>query len=423
MAANIINHLLDNIQSVVGLAVLVGGCVAFSTNRSAVNRATVLKGILVQVIVALLLLKVPASQHVFTALNKGIAVLMAATEEGTSFVFGFLGGGQLPFNETVPDGSFVLAFRVLPLIIVVSVLSGLFLYWRILPLIMRAISKLLERVLGIGGAVGLAVASNAFLGMVESPLLIRPYLSQLGRGELFAVMTAGMATIAGTMLALEAAVIGDVVPNAVGHLLSASLITIPGVIYISHILVPNIGAVTTGKTRIDPDGKTTVDVIARSTQTGMQIFLNVIAMLIVVVALIYLLNSLLGLLPDVFGAPITAERILGYVMSPLVWMLGIPWEEAVQAGQLMGIKTVQTEFIAYIKLGGLPTDALSTRSAVIMTYALCGFANFMSLGIMVTGLVVMAPDRRGDILGFGVKSLVAGTIATSTTACIVGAMY
>lgn len=378
------------------------------------------KSLLVQIAVALLLLKIPATQHVFTVLNRAIEALMQATGAGTSFVFGFLGGGPIPYSETIPDGSFVLAFRVLPLIIVVSVLSGLLLYWRILPLIMRGITVALQRTLGIGGAVGLGIAANAFLGMVESPLLIRPYLSKLGRGELFAVMTAGMATIAGTMLALEAAVIGDVVPNAVGHLLSASLISLPAVVYISHLLVPNTGAITTGKARIERDGISVVDVVAKTTQTGLQVFLSVVAMLIVVVALVNLVNMILGVLPNFFGAPVSVERLLGYAMAPLVWLIGIPWSEALQAGQLMGVKTVLTELIAYIQLGQLPADALSPRSAVIMTYALCGFASFMSVGIMVTGLVVMVPERREEIVSLGIKSLVAGTLVTSTTACIVG---
>jgi CNT family concentrative nucleoside transporter len=408
------------LQSAFGLAVLITACWWFSENRQAVSRSMVVKSLAAQITLALLFLKIPAIQHLFTALNRAIDALMQATGAGASFVFGFLGGGPLPYEETIPDGSFVLAFRVLPLIIVVSVLSGLLLYWRILPLIMRGITLLLQRTLGIGGAVGLGIAANAFLGMVESPLLIRPYLSKLGRGELFAVMTAGMATIAGTMLALEAAVIGDVVPNAVGHLLSASLISLPAVVYISHLLVPNTGAITTGSAKVEPDGISVVDVVAKTTQTGLQIFLNVIAMLIVVVALVNLLNMILGLLPHFYGAPISVERLLGYGMAPLVWLLGIPWSEALQAGQLMGVKTVLTELIAYIQLGQLPAGALSPRSAVIMTYALCGFASFMSVGIMVTGLVVMVPERREEIVSLGMKSLVAGTVVTSTTACIVG---
>lgn len=382
-----------------------------------------MKGLVAQLVIALLLLKIPASQYLFSAINSAVLALTKSTEAGTSFVFGFLGGGQLPYVETVGGGSFVLAFRVLPLIMVVSVLSGLLSYWRILPLIISGMTRLLQRALGIGGAVGMAISANAFLGMVESPLLIRPYIARLGRGELFAVMTAGMATIAGTMLALEAAVIADSIPNAAGHLLSASLITLPAVVYISHLLVPNTGEVTGGDSRIVADGNSVVDVLARNTQTGLQIFLNVIAMLIVVVALVHLANSILALLPDFYGAPISMERMLGYLFAPFVWLLGIPWSEAVQAGQLMGIKVVLTEFMAYIEFGSLPADALNARSDVIMTYALCGFANFISLGIMITGLAVMAPERRDEITALAMKSLIAGTIATSTTACLIGILY
>jgi CNT family concentrative nucleoside transporter len=411
------------LQSAIGLAVLIGLCWFFSSDRLTVKPMIVVKGLAAQLLIALLLLKVPASQYLFSAINSAVLALTNSTEAGTSFVFGFLGGGALPYEETIVGGSFVLAFRVLPLILVVSVLSGLLLYWRILPLIISGMTRLLQRALGIGGAVGMAISANAFLGMVESPLLIRPYIAKLGRGELFAVMTAGMATIAGTMLALETAVIADVIPNAAGHLLSASLITLPAVVYISHLLVPNTGEVTGGDTAIKADGNSVVDVLARNTQTGLQIFLNVIAMLVVVVALVHLANSILALLPDFYGAPISLERGLGYLLAPFVWLLGIPWSEAVQAGQLMGMKVVLTEFIAYIEFGSLPVDALNARSDVIMTYALCGFANFISLGIMITGLVVMAPERREEIVSLAMKSLIAGTIATSTTACLIGILY
>ncbi len=406
-----------------GLAVLIGLCWFFSADRLTVKPMIVVKGLAAQMLVALLLLKVPASQYLFSAINSAVLALTNSTEAGTSFVFGFLGGGELPYVETVTGGSFVLAFRVLPLILVVSVLSGLLLYWRILPLIISGMTRLLQRALGIGGAVGMAISANAFLGMVESPLLIRPYIARLGRGELFAVMTAGMATIAGTMLALETAVIADAIPNAAGHLLSASLITLPAVVYISHLLVPNTGEVTGSDSRIVADGNSVVDVLARNTQTGLQIFLNVLAMLVVVVALVHLANSILALLPDFYGAPISMERTLGYLLAPFVWLLGIPWSEAVQAGQLMGIKVVLTEFMAYIEFGSLPVDALNARSDIIMTYALCGFANFISLGIMITGLVVMAPERRDEITALAMKSLIAGTIATSTTACLIGIFY
>ena len=411
-----------HVQSAFGLCIFIAMCVLFSVSRRAINPTLVIKSVLLQLGLAVLLLKVPGSHQLFELLNRGIQALQAGTQAGTSFVFGYLGGADLPFEETYVGGSFILAFQVMPLVIVVSVLSALLIYWRILPFVMRCVSWVLERGLNIGGAVGIGVAANAFLGMVESPLIIKPYLEKLRRNELFTIMAAGMATISGTMLAIEASVISDVVPNAIGHLLSASLITLPAVIYISHLLEPGTGEITDGRVEVDPGGYSVIDVISSSTQVGLQLFLNIIAMLMVVVALVHILNAILGLAPEVFGEPVSVQRLLGLIMAPITWLLGVPWAESVQAGQLMGIKTVLTEFLAYIRLGELPPEALSERSRVIMTYALCGFANFTSLGIMVTGLVVIVPSRRDEIIGLGFKSIVAGTIATCTTACIAGAL-
>ena len=411
-----------NAQSLLGLCIFIALCVLFSRGRAAINPVLVGKSVLLQVALALLLLKVPGSHHFFELLNRGISALQDGTQAGTSFVFGYLGGADLPFEETYAGGSFILAFQVLPLVIVVSVLSALLIYWRILPLIMRSVSWVLERGLNTGGAVGIGVSANAFLGMVESPLIIKPYLEKLQRSELFTVMTAGMATISGTMLAIEASVISEVVPNAIGHLLSASLITLPGVIYISHLLEPGDGKITDGRVEVDRGGYSAIDVISSSTQVGLQLFLNIVAMLLVVVSLVHILNSLLGLAPNFFGEPLSIQRVLGLIMAPVTWLLGIPWAESVAAGKLMGVKMVLTEFLAYIRLGELPPEALSERGRVIMTYALCGFANFTSLGIMVTGLVVIMPNRRDEVINLGAKSIVAGTLATCTTACIAGAL-
>ena len=407
------------IQSATGLAVLIAVCAFFSSNRIAIRPSLLVKGLLLQIIFALLLLKLPTTQFFFEFLNRGLELLQQSTAAGTTFVFGYLGGAELPYDEIRPGASYILAYQTLPLVIVISVLSALLIYWRVLPLIMRGCSYLLERTLGVGGAVGLAIASNAFLGMVEAPLLIRPYLSKLTNSELFAVMMAGMATIAGTMLVIEAAVISDVVPNATGHLISASLITLPGVVYISHLLEPNTSDPTSSDKAIGRGGDSVIDVITKGTQMGLNLFLTIIAMVLVIVSLVHLLNALLNLLPDIFGAPVSLERILGYLLAPLTWLMGIPWSEAVQAGQLMGTKTILTEFIAYIRLGEIPADALSPRSRIIMTYALCGFANFVSLGIMIAGLVTMVPARRDEIFSFGMKAIVGGTVATCTTACLI----
>ncbi len=412
--------MMGAIQSALGLMVLIAVCAFFSRNRGAIRISLVAKGLALQLVFALLLLKMPTTQYFFEFLNQGLDVLQQSTAAGTSFVFGYLGGATLPFVETHPGASYILAFQTMPMVIVISVLSALFVYWRILPLIMKALSLLLEKALGVGGALGLAIASNAFLGMIESPLIIRPYLSRLTSSELFAVMMAGMATIAGTMLVIEAAVISAVVPNATGHLISASLITLPGIVYISHLLEPNTGEMTGSDKGIDRGGHSVIDVITKGTQMGLHLFLNIIAMILVIVSLVYLLNAILGLFPDIFGAPLSLERMLGYLLAPLTWLMGIPWSEAVQAGQLMGTKTILTEFIAYIRLGEVAEGVLSPRSRIIMTYALCGFANFVSLGIMISGLVTMVPDRRMEIFGFGMKAIVGGTIATCTSACLIG---
>jgi len=408
------------VQSLVGLGCLISLCYLFSTNRREVHFPIVIKSLLLQIVFALLLLKLPGSQKLFMVLNDAISVLQAATREGTTFIFGYLGGGPLPFEETSPGGGFVLAFQAMPLVIVLSVLSAILMYLKILPLIMRGFSLVLEKTLEIGGALGLGVSANAFLGMIESPLLIKPYLSKLNHGEMFAIMTAGMATIAGTMLALEAAVISSVVPNAIGHLISCSLITLPGVIYIAHLLVPDRSPVTSGDGDVDRGAENLMDAISTGTANGLQLFLNIIAMIIVIVALVYLLNAILGAFPDVAGEAITLERILGVIMAPLTMMMGIPFSEAFITGQLMGTKVVLTEFVAYVRFGQMPVEELSERTRIIMTYALCGFANFVSLGIMITGLITIVPERKNEIMELGFKSIVAGTIATCTTATIVG---
>ena len=243
----------------------------------------------------------------------------------------------------------------------------------------------------IGGAASFSTAANIFVGMVESPLPVRPYLSGLSRSELFVVMTAGMATVAGTVLVLYATALTDVVANPVGHLLTASLLSAPAAVLIARVMVP--GDVETAGGSVTPERlyESSVDAITRGTLDGLTLLLNIVATLIVIVALVHLANALLALLPDLAGAPITLERLLGYVMAPIAWLMGIPWSEAVAAGSLLGVKIVLNELIAYFSLAGLPEGTLSERSRLIMTYALCGFANFASLGILIAGIGAMVP--------------------------------
>ena len=349
-----------------------------------------------------------------------VLTLQQATDAGSSFVFGYLGGGPLPFEETQPAASFVLAFRALPLIMVVSALTAVLTYWRILPWIVRGFALVMEKTLGVGGAVGLGTAANVFVGMVEAPLLIKPYLAALSRSELFVIMVSGMATIAGTVLVLYAAILGPVIPNAVGHLLTASLISAPAAITIALVMIPQTTPSTAGALVPDRGADSTMDAIARGTRNGLDLLLIVTAMLLVLVALVFLANAALALLPTLGGQPVSLERLLGYVMAPVCWLMGVPWHEAVTAGALMGIKTVLNELLAYLQLTALPAGALSARTELIMTYALCGFANFGSLGILIGGLSTMVPERRDEVLQLGVRSIVAGTLATCCTGAVVG---
>jgi CNT family concentrative nucleoside transporter len=368
------------------------------------------------------LLKAPFVKDVFLALSDALNALEKATRDGTSLVFGFLGGGPLPFAETYPGASFVLAFRALPLVLVVSALSALLFYWRVLPWIVRGFSFLLQKTMGVGGAIGLSSAANVFVGMVEAPLLVKPYLGSMSRGELFILMSCGMATVAGTVMALYASILLNTIPGALGHILSASIISTPAAIAISVLMVPPDAPATEGKL-VSQTATSSMDAVTRGTLDGVQLLINIVAMLVVLVALVSLANQILGLLPDVAGAPVTLQRVLGIAMAPLVWVMGIPWSEATTAGALMGTKTVLNELLAYIDLARLPADALSGRSRLMMTYALCGFANFGSLGIMIGGLATLAPERRNEIVSLGGKTIVSGTLATCIAGSVVGILH
>jgi concentrative nucleoside transporter, CNT family len=412
------------LQSALGIFALLAFAWLISEDRRAVSWRQAAIGLAVTFATAVILLKVPGVATAFAAINDAVGAIGAASRAGTSFVFGYLGGGPLPFELKVPGAEFVLALQALPVVLLMSVLTTLLFYWRILPPIVRGFSWLLERTLGVGGAVGLSTAANIFLGMVEAPLFIRPYLAKLGRGELFIVMTGGMAGIAGTVLVLYATLIGPVVPDAAGHLMVASVLGAPAAILVSLIMVPDAGDKHTGATLAEagPVASSTMDAIVKGTAAGLELLLNICAMLIVLVALVHLANAMLGVVPTVGGAPITLQRVLGVVMAPVCWLMGIPWSEATTAGGLMGIKTILNEFIAYVELSKLPADALDPRSRLIMLYAMCGFANFGSLGIMIGGLATMAPERRDDIVALGLKSIVSGTLATCLMGAIVGVL-
>ena len=415
---------MQNLQSALGVFVLIAIAWIISEDRRAVAWKQASIGLLVTFATAVILLKVPGVSRVFSAINDAVDAISAASRAGTSFVFGYLGGGQLPFELKVPGAEFVLALQALPIVLVMSVLTTLLFHWRILPPIVRGFSWLLERTLKVGGAVGLSTAANIFLGMVEAPLFIRPYLATLTRSELFIVMTGGMAGIAGTVLVIYATVLGPLIPDAAANLVIASVIGAPAAILVSLIMVPEKAdkPASDAVLEVGKVASSTMDAIVRGTAAGLELLFNFCAMLFVLVALVHLANAIIGVLPPVGGAPITLQRLLGYVMAPVCWLMGIPWKEAVTAGALMGMKTILNEFIAYVELSKLPADALDPRSRLIMLYAMCGFANFGSLGIMIGGLATMAPERRNDVISLGFKSIVGGTLTTCLMGAIVGAI-
>jgi concentrative nucleoside transporter, CNT family len=415
---------MGHLQSALGVVALIGFAYLISENRRAVNWRGTGAALIVTLVTAVLLLEVPQIKTAFALINRAVEAIAAATLAGTSLVFGYVGGGTLPFALTSPGAEFVLAFQALPIVLVMSVLTTLLFYWRILPPIVRGFSWTLERSMGVGGAVGLSTAANIFLGMVESPLFIRPYLSRLSRGELFMVMTGGMAGIAGTVFVLYATILRAAIPDVAGHILVASILGAPAALLISGLMVPvasdehsDIGTIEIGRV-----ADSTMDAVVRGTAAGIELLLNIVAMLIVLVALVHLANAILSLLPDVAGSAITLQRLLGLIMAPVCWLMGVPWDQAVTAGSLMGIKTVLNELIAFLELAKLPPGALDDRSRLIMLYAMCGFANFGSLGIMIAGLTVMAPERRADIISLGGKSIVSGTLTTCLLGAIVGVL-
>jgi len=413
---------LLTLQSLFGLVAMLGIATLLSENRARIPWRTVVIGVSLQLLLAVVLIKLPFSQALFAGLNRVVLVLDQATTAGTSFVFGYLGGAALPFEVSDPSRTFVLAFKALPLVIVVSALSALLFYWRVLPWVVKQLARLLTRSMGIGGALGLGAAANIFVGMIEAPLFIRPYLAKLSRAELFALMTTGMATIAGTMMVLYASILSGMRDDALGQILSASVISIPAALVIALMLVPGDAAETAAGVKLESEADSAMDAITRGTLQGVTLVINIVAMLIVFVALVALVNLLLGVLPEFRGEPLSLQRLLGVLFAPLVWLMGIPFDEALTAGSLMGIKTILNEFLAYLDLAALPEQALSERSEIIMIYALCGFANFGSLGIMLGGMGTMVPERRAEIAALGLKSIVAGTLATMMTGAFVGVL-
>ncbi|HEV2186764.1 MAG TPA: nucleoside transporter C-terminal domain-containing protein [Stellaceae bacterium] len=408
-------------RGLLGIAVLLLIAWAISEDRFRVPIRVVVAGVLLQAAVAVLLLKFPPASRAFLLLNDGVQALQNATDAGTGFVFGYLGGGALPFAETHPGASFIFAFRALPLVLIISALATVLFYWGVLQRIVRGFAWVLRRSVGIGGPLGLGAAVHIFVGHIEAPLLIRPYLLSLERGELFALMSCGMAGIAGTVMVLYAAILGPVIPDALGHILVAAVISTPAALALAALMVPfhPDPSPTAELTLADPP-VSTMDAVAKGTSDGIVFLANIIAMLVVLVALVSLVNAALGLLPNLGGEPITLQHLVAYAFRPVMWLIGIPSGEIATAAQLMGTKIVLNEFIAYVDLAKAPAGDLSDHSRLVMMYALCGFANFGSLGILIGGMGAMVPERRTEIVALGLRSILSGTMAGCMSGAVVG---
>lgn len=414
---------LLNLQSLFGLVVIVALCWAVSENRKVFPWRLALGAVAVQAALVLATFAIPGSQVVLDAINNAVKGLELATEEGTKFVFGYLAGGEQPYAVANEGALFTFAFKVLPLILVISALSALLWHWKILKWITLGFGFVFQKTMGLGGASALAVAANVFLGMIESPIVIRAYLDKLTRSEVFLMMVVGLATVAGSTMVAYATILAPVLTNAAGHVLVASIVSAPAGVLLARIIIPEKpgqgGAVADYNSALKYDSA--IDAIVKGTADGLMVVLNISAVLIVFVALVALANVMLGAF-WIGGEPLSVERILGVLFSPVAWLIGVEWADAQTAGWLLGVKLTLTEFVAFIKLGAVPDGEMTERTRMLMTYALCGFANIGSVGITVTGLSVLMPERREEVLGLVWKALFAGFLATLMTACIVGAM-
>ena len=404
-------------QGLIGVIVFLTIAWALSERRKGVKIQEVLVGLGIQVLLAFFLLRVEVVREALLGLNYIVRAIEYATTEGTKVVFGFLGGDALPFELTADSAPYIFAFRVLPQILVFSVVIALLWYWRILPPIIRLFAAILRRGLGVGGAVGVSASASVFLGMVEAPMVIRAYLKNLSRSELFVVMTCGMSTVAGSIMVLYANLLGPIIEGALGHVLIASVVNVIGAVYIARLMVPSDSGSEAGDLVDSLKYESVMDAISRGASDGLRLVANVAVMVIILVSLVALCNFILGLIP--LETPLTLQRMMGWLFAPIAWLMGISWIEASAAGSLLGTKLVLNELIAFMQLSEIG-DGLSAHARLIMTYALCGFTNFGSLGILIGGVGALAPERRSDLLSLGPKTLVSGTIVACLTGTIVG---
>ncbi|HOO21987.1 MAG TPA: nucleoside transporter C-terminal domain-containing protein [Kiritimatiellia bacterium] len=410
------------LRGLLGITVLLALAWALSENRRRVEWKVVAWGVGLQFGIALLLVHVPLFQRILMFLNRGVSVIERASREGGSFVFGYLAGGEAPFplQEGFAAPPALFFFGPLMMLIVVGALSAVLFHFGILQRVVGLFARLLRRTMGLGGAEGVAVAANVFMGQSDAPLLIKPYVSHLGRAGLMCVMVAGMTTISGSLMVVYASMLEPILPGIVlGHLVTASLISAPAAVMVARLMVPAApGEVDHETPELPVDTHGVVDALLVGANDGARVMVNVAIMLVAIIAVVSLVNSALGLLP--LETPLTLERMAGWIMAPAMWLAGVPWAEAQAAGELMALKTVFNEFVAYLALARQDPAALSVHSRLIVIYSLCGFANFSSVGILAGTLSALCPEHKRTIASLGLKAMVAGTLATLLTGAVIG---
>lgn len=410
-------------RGLLGLLFFLFVAYVLSINKKAINYKHVGVGLVLQGILALLFIKLPVIGTVFKSLNSIMDVLQDSMLYGAHFVVGYLAGGEAPFNVVHPQESFILAIRAFPMIIFLSAITSLLFYWRILPWVIHIFSALFKKALNIGGALGVGSAANVFLGFDISPMTIRPYLEKMSRSEVFVFMTVGMANVAGTVMIVYAIILHGLIDNVIGHIIAASIINVPAAITIARIMEPQVHEHTHGTLHIPNQSSSSMDAIATGAIDGTKVFINVIAMLFVLVGLVHLVNQMLGLI-HINQQPLSLQNILGTLFAPVTWLMGIPWKEAHFAGLLVGTKTALNEIYAYSALAkDLQHHLLSEKSRMILIYGLCGFANFGSIGIIIGVLGTLIPSRRELFVKLSVKAVVSGTLATLMTGTLIGLLY
>jgi len=415
---------LENVQSLVGIVVILLFCWGLSENRRKFPVRLAIGAITIQVVLILALFAIPQSHVLLGGVANGMSALSDATDQGMQFVFGYMGGGDQPYQVTNSGALFVFALKVLPLILVISALSALLWHIGVLKIIIRGLGYIFEKTIGLGGATSLGVASGIFVGNVESMIIIKGYLDKLTRSELFVLVVIGMANVSGSTMVAYVLILQNVLPDAAGHILAAAVVSAPAGVLLARIVVPDLINHKVDKLDYGSELKydSAIDAVSKGTVDGMTVAMNIAAILIVMVALAALANAILTIIPHVGGQPVTVERILGVIFTPLAWLIGVPWNEAAKGGEILGIKMILTEFVAFLNLAAIPLADMTPRTRILLTYATCGFANIGSVGITVAGFGALMPERRPEIISLIWKGLAAAFLATCLSAAIVGAL-